>query len=157
MPGDEGHDPQGAMRAALRLLTGRGYTRLELERRLRRRFDAAASAEAIARCARCGYLQEDRAAGERIDALLRRGFGPHRIQRDLEASGIGQEAAARLLAERLPPGGEMTLARRLIEKRRAAGRGDGGELQARARLYRYLLQRGFSCEAAGEAVADDLG
>jgi len=147
---------QDAMTAALRLLTGRSYSQAELERSLRqRRFPAAAVSEAIDTCRRCGYLDDVRAARERITTMVRRGYGPHRIRRALEQMGLEGEQVVLLLSEHLPLEEEMRLARWLLEKRGARGASGEALRSRKAREYRFLLQRGFSIDAALRATESD--
>jgi regulatory protein len=98
-------------------------------------------AEAIATLTRTGLVDDRRFAESRAAVLVTRGAGDALVRHDLDSAGIDHETIEHVL------GGiedEAVRARRIVERRGAS-----------PRTERYLRAKGFSAEAAHEAVAED--
>jgi regulatory protein len=134
-----------AYATALRLLTRRGYTEVELSGRLLDKgYSAEDAAAALARCRDLGYLDDTHFAQQRALALLRNGRAVGRRARlDLRQHGIDAEVAAAAVAaaENEHPPQEllrMQLVRRYphIDYARA-------DAASRRRIINFFLRRGF--------------
>ena len=121
---------QDAFAVVVDALARRDLTASELEERLARAgFDAEARAEALARAAESGYLDDERAARERARVLAHRGSSDATIRADLARRGVAEEVAESALAAVTPEEERAaTLAKRL----------GGGPRAARA-----LIRKGF--------------
>jgi len=136
--------PPDAYEAAVRLLTGRPHSELELRRKLvHRRCPPEDIDQAVARVRELGYL-DDAAFARGLAAVRARTRGPALIAAELAAKGVDRDlvsaavgavdraelvAAARRLAERAARGG--------AERRLVAGR---------------LLRRGFPGDVVREVL-----
>jgi regulatory protein len=130
-----------ATTAAARTLARRDVPARELEARLERRGVAPAERrETIERLERAGAVDDARFARARAAALASRGRGDEAIRHDLEARGVGPEAAAAAVDE---------LEQETERARRVSQRLGGGLKAARA-----LARRGFGEDAIEAAVRD---
>ncbi len=135
---------------ALRLLSQREHSRLELERKLA---EHAASPEELARVldeleAR-GFISQARV----IESVLHRcspRFGAARIRQELAGKGLDAEAVSQALA-----GLKASEAERAHEvwQRKFGGQAPT-DPKERARQARFLLARGFAAEVVRRVVAD---
>lgn len=158
------HDEARADRAyrdAVRLLSFRARSRLELRRRLQRKgHDDAAVDRALVRLTRQGLLDDASFARQWArDQMARSPVGPRRLISGLIRSGVdpdlAREVAAQALAQAAPPvdgeDSETALAWQALQGRLARGF-DPGDPGDRRRAFNFLLRRGFSAEAAGRAL-----
>lgn len=133
--------------AALALLARREHSRRELEAKLSRRFDPPAIAEALDQLISRGLLSDRRFAEVYVRTAGKK-FGAQKLRRALSERGVSEqdaEAAMQGIAE-----GEAARAVAVL----AAKYGDSelkGE-KPRARAWRFLAGRGFSQDAAMEAL-----
>ena len=152
------------MEIAVRFLSTRPRTRLELERRLRR---AAATDEVITatldRLAAMGYVddtafarwwaeQRDRHAprGRRmVEAELRQ----HGVPREVLESLRGEELVEPVLDADSLSGGEAERARTVLD-RHLKGRPIPPDLKARQRIGAFLMRRGFDPETVRAAIRE---
>lgn len=147
-------DEEGALRAALRLLERRPHGRVELERKLLRKGhgDVAVRA-AIARLDRLGLMDDAAFAEAYVAARAGRGRGPARLRRDLEALGVAAGAIERALRtierEDVPDPWARTLQQ---ATRRAAAMKGLPRLTRQRRLHAFFARRGFTGEAARDAI-----
>lgn len=139
--------PGDAYAVALSFLSRKGRSRRELQSLLERRgFPPEAIAQALARCAELGYLDDSRYALHRAQSLLRGGkLGPESVKARLLAQGIAPEDAHRALeqASRELSFDPLDAARKLLVRRGLSGELDEGR---RAKAARLLSSRGFSAE-----------
>lgn len=154
MPDDSPLDQAKA--CALRTLSARPRTELQIRRRLGQAGLEAQADEVAAWLLRLGYLDDAAWARAAARSLLRPGrLGPRAAERRLLAAGIpapmAREALDLALSEAAADGegepAEVALCRALAERRARGARPSELELAARARLARFLLGRGFSGEA----------
>ena len=138
---------------ALKLLSMREHSRLELERKLREHEkvegELAAALDALA--AR-GFISDERVA----DSVLHRRaakLGASRVKAELQAKGL-DEAVVREAVEQLR-GTELERAREVGRRKFGRPPADAAE---RAKQMRFLAARGFSGEAVRRAIqgADEL-
>jgi len=135
---------------ALRLLSQREHSRLELERKLA---EHAASPEELARVldeleAR-GFISQARV----IESVLHRRsprFGAARIRQELAGKGLDAEAVGQALAGLKASEAERA---REVWQRKFGGQAPT-DPKERARQARFLLARGFAAEVVRRVVAD---
>ena len=129
-----------ALAAATRALRHRDVTAAGLSARLERVGVAPADRRAaLAVLSGAGFVDDERFAAARAQALVRRGQGDEAIRWDLVRQGVDAELAERVVRELEP---ESRRASRL-----AAERGPG------AATARLLARRGFGAEAIESALA----
>jgi SOS response regulatory protein OraA/RecX len=121
---------QDAFEALVDALARSDLTSAQLERRLLKAcFEPEACADALARAAEAGYLDDRRVAGERARRLAERDASDQAIRADLEGRGVPEEQIE-LALEQEPSEAERA--------ERLAARLGGG-----ARAARALLRRGY--------------
>ena len=144
-----------ALQLALRWLGVRARTERELRDRLAGRGAEPAVIEAVLeRLRRWGYLDDRRLAVDMVDRAGVRQIGPRRVRAELLRRGVAADVVGEALAERLPPERERELALQLARRRweRLAAGEPGDPARLAARLYRFLVGRGFRPEVAEEAA-----
>jgi regulatory protein len=149
-------DPGACREAALRLLERQRRTRSDLERRLRDKGYADATAAGVLdRLAAVGLVDDvEYARAFMAGRRARRSAGARRIEQELRARGVGVEdiaaAVARLDAEQ---GGmdEPAAARRVIAQADRRLRGLEPRVR-RQRLYALLARRGFDGDVIRRAL-----
>lgn len=138
-------DLEAAHRAALRALARRAHARLDLRRRLlQKQHPPAAVDGALHRLSAAGLIDDVRFALDYATAKARRGRGPARLVRDLQAQGVDRgvaEEAVRtsLAADGLDVSGRV---RELAQKRAKQLAGLPPQVRKR-RLMAFLMRRGF--------------
>lgn len=138
---------------ALKLLSMREHSRLELERKLREHETREGElAEALDALAARGFISDERVA----DSVLHRRaakLGASRVKAELQAKGL-DEAVVREAVEQLR-GTELERAREVWRRKFGRPPADAAE---RAKQMRFLAARGFSGEAVRRAIqgADEL-
>ena len=138
---------------ALKLLSMREHSRLELERKLREHETRAGElAEALDALAARGFISDERVA----DSVLHRRaakLGASRVKAELQAKGL-DEAVVREAVKQLR-GTELERAREVWRRKFGRPPADAAE---RAKQMRFLAARGFSGEAVRRAIqgADEL-
>jgi regulatory protein len=137
------HDREHALGLAGRALARRDRSAAELEAQLERRgIDAEEREAAVGRLTELGYIDDERFARNRAEALAERGYGDAAIVHDLEQRGIGADVVEQALAELAP---ETARAARI-----AAVSG------STAKTARALAAKGFSEDAIEAAVGVGL-
>ncbi len=129
-----------AGRHAYALLSRRDHSTAELAGRLADKgFEAATVEAVIAQLHERGYLDDARFASHYVSAHARRGQGPQRIGRELDALGVAGE----LVREALASGPDWASLAREIRGRRF-GAEPPRDWPEKARQGRFLQYRGFS-------------
>ncbi len=150
-------DPDAAREAALRLLERSRRTRDDLARRLREKgFPPATIDDVLDRLTQVGLVDDVEFARAFLAGRWgRRPSGLRRLEQQLRAKGVGDEAvsAARALIEaREGAVDEVTAAHRVVEQ--AARRYAKLEPRVRQqRLYALLARRGFDGDVIRRALA----
>lgn len=142
------HDSESLFQWALRALGRKVHSTRELEvKLLARTDDASAVAGVLGRLKARGYLN-DRQCIETLAAVrLRRGdSGRSRLEREMAARGLARDLVNQVLDEMFPPEVERDHMRRSLERRLETLTRPLDEKRV-ARLYNYLLARGFPPEA----------
>jgi regulatory protein len=142
---------------ALRALSRRALSRREIAQRLERKgFGAGAIRAEVARLAAAGLLDDAELARSVARCQLEDGRGRRSVAAVLRRRGVGREVTAETLAG-IEDGDEgealsaalARAARKYPRFRRLP--------QARRKVIRYLLARGFGAAAVGRALASDPG
>ena len=136
---------------ALRMLARREHSRVELGRKLAAHAEDPAEIERVLdELEARGWLSEDRVVEQAVHARRSR-YGSRRIERDLLAKGVSQEAIAAAMPELKR--GELEAAR-AVWLRKFGGRVPGNSAD-RARQARFLQGRGCSLEVALKVIKGD--
>ncbi len=144
--------PQPSLRGrALRLLSGREHSRLELERRLQTHEEVPGElANILDDLEGKGFISEKRV----IESLINRRqdkLGNARIRQELQGKGLDREAVQQAVAGL--QAGELERARAVWRRKFAAKSDDAVFSPAeRAKQMRFLAARGFGPEAIRKAV-----
>ena len=143
---DETTDRSDPWPAALRLLTGRDYSRAKLRQRLLDKgFDPDRIDKTLQRCLEFGYLDDARYALNRATSLMIQGraVGP-RILADLRQHGIAEELAVQALDQARAACDEGEMLCLLLERRFPAFDYSSAPAKERRRVVHFLQRRGFS-------------
>jgi len=147
-------DVEAAHRAALRAVARRAHARGDLRRRLlQKQHPPAAVDAALDRLGSAGLIDDVRFAVDYAVAKARRGRGPSRLARDLQAQGVERRVAEEavrtsLAAEGVDPAEAV---RALAEKRARQLAGLPLAVKKR-RLVAFLARRGFAGAEVREVV-----
>lgn len=134
---------------ALRWLTGREFSRRELEDKLIKKGCAAdVAAQAVNGLEAERLLSDDRFVETLVHARRRRGYGPLRIRRELQDKGIAEEVIGRWL----DAGGAEWFEEVRRVRRRKYGARVPKSLAERAKQSRFLQYRGFSFDQIQQAL-----
>jgi regulatory protein len=132
---------------ALRYLSLREHSRLELGRKLARYAEEGDDVEALLDfLEKNNWLSQERFAESLIHRKAGR-FGNSRVMAELQSHGVNGEALAEIKAELA--GSETARAREVWQRKFGRVAEDAAE---RAKQMRFLLQRGFSQRAARAAM-----
>jgi regulatory protein len=147
---------QKALSTALRILSRRDHSVLELRRKLvRKGLPADAIERVLAECLGLGYLNDERAALALIDRFKRKGCGLRRLRFELTQRGLSGDEAIAVLNNFFTPEDERKLAWRTLERRWRSYPAGEDETKKRGRAQRFLSGRGFS-EASIRTALDRL-
>jgi regulatory protein len=146
-----------AKEAALRLLSFRPRSAVELRRRLReKQFADEVIESCVARLVEVGLVRDEEFAGMLVrDRVRFKPQGRRRLMQELRAKGVDEETARGAVDEALEAEGvgELELARQAARKWRPRA-GEERE-RGRRRLYGLLARRGFGSETI-RAVMDEI-
>jgi regulatory protein len=141
--------------AALRILTQRDHSCSELSRKLiDRGFSQDQIKSAVSECLRLHYLDDERYADIYAHQLQRKGYGCCRIQQKLIAKGLASQVIASCLENYCQDKVQIQSCRQALHKKLKGNQAIEGSVEIKARLYRFLLSRGFS-PAIIRQVMDD--
>jgi regulatory protein len=128
---------------ATRALQHRDRSRRDLEERLTRAgIDEERRNDALEALERVGYVDDERFAGARAEALANRGYGDEWIRHDLVEHGVASEAVADAIAALVP---EPERAAALVER-----------LGSTPKTGAQLARKGFGQEALETALGIDV-
>lgn len=148
------NEPQEARRYAFLLLKFRLRSEKELALRLRQK----KFPEEVIRDTIC-FLKDKRFIDDRIFAKgwvvsrLKRPFGLRRIRQELVQKGLGKEIIEETFAQVKEGYDEDSIVRQLAEQRFSKLK-SMEPLKAKARVYAYLMRRGFSADTIRNAVGE---
>lgn len=133
---------------ALRLLSGREYSRAELERKLARHEETPGTlAKALDELEAKDFINAQRV----VESVVHRRapkLGTQRIRQELQAKGLAPDAVAQAVAQLRTT--ETDRAREVWRKKFGSPAADAAE---RARQMRFLAARGFGGDAIRQVVA----
>lgn len=136
---------------ALRLLSGREYSRFELERKLGQfEEELGALAKALDEFQAKGFINEQRV----VESVLNRRsakLGTARIRQELQGKGLAPEAVQDAVAQLRAT--EVDRAREVWRKKFGEPAADSAE---RGKQMRFLASRGFGGDAIRKVVAEDF-
>ncbi len=134
------------LQSALRLLGRRDHSQAELVQKLRLRgFEPSQIEGALMECRRLDYLNDERCCKIFIEQLRRKGYGIQRIAHVLRGKGLSIDLIETQLESCSGDEAQTADCRQaLAGKSLAATEGSALSEAAKARLYRFLLQRGFA-------------
>ncbi|MEN8143831.1 MAG: regulatory protein RecX [Gemmatimonadota bacterium] len=143
------------MDAALRYLAYRPRSTVEVRRRLRRdRHSNAHIEQVLGRCSELGYLNDQTFAEAWIrDRIRLKPCGTMRLRSELMRRGVRSDDIDAAIAEVFEDErvSDATLLDEVAERRWARLQ-SSDSAKAPTRLFAYLTRRGFSAQAAREAV-----
>ena len=147
-------DIEAAHRAALRAIARRAHARFDLRRRLlQRQHPAAAVDRALDRLSAAGLLDDAQFAAEYAAQKARRGRGPARLVRDLQAQGVERRLAEDAVRTSLAREGvDPAAAVRALAEKRAKQLGGLPPVVKKRRLMAFLIRRGFNGGEIREVV-----
>jgi len=134
---------------ALKLLTRRDHTTVELQRKLAvRGYSAESIAVVLDQLAEKGYLDDRRFAERWTESALKsgRGYGV-RILQELQKRGISRAVAAEAVADAAAEYPEQDSLAAIVSRRFSAFNPASAPLKEKQRVYSYLQRRGFSLQA----------
>ena len=144
------------LNTALRLLTTRDHGCAELEKKLKQKgFDGRDIERVIKECIRMSYLDDERFSLSFMHQLVRKGYGPKRIQQRLHSRGVSMAMIQEVLSRHLPESVQVETCRMAANKKltSVAFVSRSGELKVR--LYRFLFGRGFTPEVI-RTILDEI-
>lgn len=158
-PGSQGRlfetdeEVQKAKNAAFRLLSGRAYTRAEIDKKLRgRHFSRSAINRTMAALEGLGLVDDHAFSRQWVQARLQgRPMGRIRLARELRRRGVPEAVVEETLDEALADVEPAALALDLLRSRAARYRGLDRQ-RALARMFQFLGRRGFQATVAREAA-----
>ncbi|MBL7072491.1 MAG: regulatory protein RecX [Candidatus Omnitrophica bacterium] len=140
---------------SLRLLAARGRSVYELRSRLLKAgYDSTISENVISELKKENILNDTRFASEWVDSRLE--FSPRAaevIRSELEDKGVGDDIIGRVFEEKAEKLDNRAIARNLIKDKLSLERELSGE-KLRAKVFRFLVGRGFDAEFSEELVEE---
>ena len=145
--------------SALRILSHRFNSELELRRKLGRKFEKPDIDAAVERLRRERWIDDERFAVAFARARVNRRIGSRRIVRELQSAGVSRDSATQAVAENLNEDREREAVRSLCEKKvkaltRRHGEGYVGTEEGRNKLAVYLLNQGYDAALVYEALKE---
>ncbi len=139
-------DVAKALNLALRCLTAREYTKVELTTRLNRNFTASATQQAVEKCVAEGWQSDERYADMFLRHCLAAGYGPLKFKFDAKRKGLRDD-----LIKTTCEGAAWTEAACALLQRRCD---DPASLDylSKQKLLALLARRGFSGAQALSAL-----
>ncbi len=148
------NNPEKARAYAFLLLKFRLRSARELEERLKRKGFSQEQAGDTVNFLKTKEFIDDRVfAAKWAASRLRKPVGLRRIRQELAAKGIAQELIEEVLCGAQQEYSEKEIVKQLAEQRFARNRGVDAQ-KARARVYAYLLRRGFAPDVVKEVLAN---
>ncbi len=133
----------------VRSLATRMQSRAEIERKLAARgIPPGAARDAVERVVEYGYIDDAALAGQLARGMQARGYGRRRAELKLRSRGLMDALAESALEAAYGNRDEVALARAALGRRAVTGDAD------RRRAIAFLARRGFSADAARQAVRE---
>ena len=139
--GPNHQDSDRASHTAVRLLSRREHSTLELRRKLQiRGFDSDGINEVIEQLNHDGLLSDERFTESYVRMRMSKGYGPMRIRAELQERGVADDLIARYLVN----DEEFWFEQALDAREKKFGTGKPGDIKNYNRQARFLQQRGFN-------------
>lgn len=130
-------------RAAMNYLARREHSRIELTRKLSKKFSEYTVIDtALSRLEDDGLLSDKRFVEAYIGYRRRAGFGPIRIAAELRDKGIRDSLSSQHIDAKATVWSEMAA----LARRKKFGESPPGSLEEKARQQKFLIYRGFQSE-----------
>ena len=143
---------KNALNTALRLLSRRDHSVVELKNKLQMRgIEIDVIDSVLTECMRLDYLNDDRFSASLIRHLKRKGCGSLRMRSELHRRGIKGSDIEKLIHDAFGVGEELRVAFKVAEKKIRSIR-DIEPRKRREKIYRFLYSRGFSKAVIAEAL-----
>lgn len=140
-------DAKRAVERAVRSLAVRAHSEQELVEKLTRAgYEEQVIAEAMAKLAKHGLLDDAGFAAGWAASRARKGMGPYRIAQELRMKGIDRETIDAVLAD-MDEDSELEAAAALALKHLRKG-----DERAKRRAYEAMVRRGYGYDTAREAL-----
>lgn len=138
-------DADAALRALLRALERRSFSRQDLARRLRQRgHTPAAVAAGLERADQLGLIDDAAYALNFVATRAARGRGPARLRRDLQLSGVARHLIEAALEAQWPDGADASASVTSLVARRVQQLKSLPRVVRRRRILAFLARRGFA-------------
>lgn len=136
---------RSALDRAVRLLSRRNHTALEIEHKLiRRGFTRETAASVIQECERLRYIDDHETARSYFRELKRKGEGPVRIRARMKQKGLSGEWVESMLFQYTGDAEEIENARKALKKKKPRFDREPDPRKRKEKMYRFLYSRGFS-------------
>ncbi len=137
---------------ALRLLTYRPRSRMEIKNRLKKNYDEKVAEEVIRKLQELNFLDDSQFARSWVESrLLNRPRGQRLLEQELRQKGIDKEIIEEIIQDTFDKYNEEELALASAKKRlKSYSRLD--KLTGKRRLYGYLGRRGFSPDTISQVL-----
>lgn len=136
---------RAAANLALRLLSRRSHTRLELSLKLKRRgFDRKIIDPVVAECERLGYLNDEALARTYRKQMTEKGYGARYVQMAMNQKGFTDRDIEMAFSDYDRGVDERTAAQRALVRKAKTLNHLPDNLKKKQKLYRFLCSRGFS-------------
>ena len=146
---------QKALDTAVRVLTRRDHTRLEIEQKLKQRgYGSEVIRAVVAECERLNYIDDARTAKAYIFQLARRGFGFRRIRLGLRKKGLGGDRFEQIVEESRLEFNEREIASKVLQKKMKSFEREEDSKKRKDKIYRFLYSRGFSPSVISELIRE---
>ncbi|MEW6170510.1 MAG: regulatory protein RecX [Candidatus Omnitrophota bacterium] len=142
-----------AKNAAFRLLKFRERSEKELRDRLKKKkFDDLTIKETIAYLKKIDLLNDNNFAIKWAESRIKKPYGAKRIIYELKQKGIEAKIIDKTLADIKSRYNEYDLARQILESQIKTIKKDQDLFKTKARLYNFLIRRGFSYDVAADTI-----
>lgn len=133
-----------AIEKAIQYLAVRSHTRWELGNKLKAcGMDTERVEETLDTCCRRRYLDDRETAGQLAREMIRKGYGPLKIRARLREKGVADSVSEETLEVLSADEVFWEAARKSMQKKLPALRGESNFYRKREKMFRFLLQRGF--------------
>ena len=144
---------RSAMDTAVRILTSRSHTAIELTRKLKkRRIKPAIVEQVLTECKRLNYIDDENTARFYLKELKSKGYGRRYVRNAMRKKGLAAETIEISLEEDYSSSEERENAEKLVEKKQSTFKREKDHRKRKSKIYRYLYSRGFSPDVITETI-----
>ena len=136
---------RSAMDTAVRILTSRSHTAIELTRKLKkRRIKPAIVEQVLTECKRLNYIDDENTARFYLNELKLKGYGRRYVRNAMRKKGLAAETIEIALEEGYSGSEEKEIALKMLAKKKSTFTREKDSYKRKGKIYRYLYTRGFS-------------